>query len=742
MSPVSTVPLGGLSRRPQTAVLAGNPNVGKTSVFNSLTGLRQRVGNYPGVTVDRVVGTMQTPAGDVEIVDLPGTYGLASGSPDEDIALGALFGGGGERPDVAVVVVDATNLARSLVLATNVIDAGHRVVISLNQVDLAIADGAAVDAAALSEALGVPVVPTCGRTGAGCDDLAAAVGKGGARGPRLAVRHDDSVLAAARELVPTLGGHVPGAGDPAERIAEILVSGVRAEAAAERLPTDAAAALAAARTRLESSGVDVVTGAARARYDAIDALVATVQAGSEPRRPAGAVEGARRRLDRVLTHPLWGTLVLCAVFLLVFQLVFTWSGDMIDWIDGSLASVGGWLSAQVGDGLLGSFLADGVVAGLAAFLVFVPQIALLFLCIELLEDSGYLARAAFLLDRLLGFVGLPGRSFVPMLSGFACAIPGIMATRTIPSRRDRLVTMAVVPLMSCQARLPVYALIVAALFAHRGGWFASLLVLAMYLIGVVVGAVCAKFLRSTVLKGPRSALLLELPPFRVPALGAVVRSMWRRTWSFVKGAGPIILVLSMVLWAGVTFPRESTYSEDFDAQIAALDERIDSLPEGDAAREQLDERRAELTGRKGAERLGQTYLGRAGRAIEPVIEPLGYDWKIGVAVIASFAAREVFVPTLGVIYSAGDEADESDSGLLASMRADRHPDGTPVFTPLIGISLLVFYVIALQCMSTLAVLKRETGGWRWPIGLFVAYTALAWVAAFAVTQIGRALGYA
>jgi len=598
---------------------------------------------------------------------------------------------------------------------------------------VALAGGVTVDVEALSERLGVPVVPTCGRTGSGRDALVEQILAGGRPGRRFDLRYPAEVEDAAadlREQYPDVFID----DEPVSGVRSALSSAGAAQVLSARLDTDghcdAADALARARERLERGGIDVATTAAAARYNALGALVDAVATTSGD----GAVW--QRRLDRVLTHPVTGTLVLLAVFALLFEVVFSWSGPAIDFVDGSVSAFGAWLGAAAGGGLFGDFLAKGVVAGLGAFLVFVPQIAMLFICIEALEASGYLARAAFLLDRIMGKAGLPGRSFLPLLSGFACAIPGIMATRTIEDRRDRFVTMAVLPLMSCSARLPVYAVVVGALFARSGRWVPSLIVLSMYLLGIGAALLGAKLLRHTVLVGGRSPLLLELPPYRRPSTRVVVRNTARRTWTFVAGAGPIILGFSMVLWGLLTFPQDVQYSAEYQEQAAALELVGQSRPlDAD-----LDERLADLEARREAERLAHTYMGRTAKLIEPAIEPLGFDWKIGIAVLGSFAAREVFVPTLGVTYAVGD-AHESHPGLLQSMRDDVRPDGTKVFTPLVGISLLVFYVLAMQCMSTLAIIKRETKSWRWPIWIFVILTAVAYLASLIVFQVGTALGY-
>ncbi len=734
--------LGSLKKKPRRVALCGNPNVGKTSLFNALTGMRQRVGNYPGITVERVVGTVATSAGPLQLVDLPGCYSLAPRSPDERVARSEIAGEFEDgAPDVVIVVADSTNLERSMVLVTQVIDTGRSLVVALNQYDMALADGVSIDVEALSELLGVPVVPTCGRTGEGRAELVSAVLAGGSRGRSLALQFPDVLTRHAEQLAPRLAGREVGVGDGLRFAELVLSSAALAEDVLGRLDAEdsdesrsIAADIRRARQDVEDAGHDSATLSTELRFAAIDALIAPILKRTADQSPWQA------RADRFLTHPVSGTLAMLAVFLLVFMVVYSWSGGAIDFVDKTLTALGSWLHGLVGGGLLGSFVKDGIVAGLGAFLVFVPQIAMLFVLLEALEDSGYLARAAFLLDRVMGLVGLPGRSFLPLLSGFACAIPAIMATRTIENRRDRMVTMAIVPLMSCQARLPVYAVIVGALFAASPSWVPATVVLVMYVAGIVVAGVVAKGLQHSVLPGARSPLLLELPSYRRPSLRSVLFNTGKRTWSFVAGAGPIILVLMMVLWAALTFPRDVKLQRDFGAESAQLEARI-VQSDGDPSRvESLSTELVELRRVESSERLRGSYIGQVAQLIEPVIEPLGFDWKIGVSILGSFAAREVFVPTLGVIYAVGDKADEHDQGLLDSMRDDRWPDGRPVFTPLSGISLLLFYVIALQCVSTLGVLKRETNSWRWPVGLFLAYGAIAYIASLAVFQLGTLLG--
>lgn len=732
-----------IARRPQRAALVGSPNVGKTSLFNVLTGMRQKVGNYPGVTVERRSGTMTTPSGSLEVIDLPGTYSLLPRSPDERIARDELLGRveGDPPPDVVVLVADASHLERSLFLLSQLFELGKPVIVALNQVDLALQAGLEVDAAALSNELGVPVIPTSGRTGEGREDLAAALARGGVKGDPAPLELPPGVDAAAAEISGRLSSLFGGVENARRAVRTRFTSEAAAAALRERIAAesgaDAAACLAAfdaARARLAADGVDVATATAAARYAWAEGISArTVRRVAE----ASPVQHA---IDRVLVHPWIGALILIAVFTTVFYVVYDLSSYPIDLVDSSMGALGQWAGGLFGDGLLANFVEKGLVAGFGAFLVFVPQILLLFLLIEALDDTGYLSRAAFLLDRIMGTAGLPGRAFLPLLSGFACAIPAIMATRTIENKTDRFVTILVAPLMSCQARLPVYAVIVGALFVGYGSWARAGVVASMYLIGIVVAFFGAKLLRRGMGGGPRSTLLLELPPYRLPSARTVLRNSLRRTWAFVAGAGPIILALTIALWFGLTFPRNVTYSQDYDASIARAQERLRADSADPAAQGEL----ASLRNARESERLAHTYMGSAAQFIEPVFEPLGFDWKIDVAILGSFAAREVFVPTLGVIYSVGEVEDEEQaeqSGLLERMRTDKRPDGSRVFTPLVGISLLVFYVIALQCISTLAVIKRETNSWKWPLACFLTLTALAYLASLAVFQIGTLIGF-
>jgi ferrous iron transport protein B len=706
-------------------VLAGNPNVGKSSLFNRLTGLHQKITNYPGVTVERKVGRCETPAGPVEIVDLPGSYSLAPHTIDEVVVRDEIRGrAGAPPPDLVVIVLDATNVARNLFLALQLLETGIPAVIALNCVDAAAAEGISVDGRALSRLLGVPVVGTVGRTGAGVEDLRRAIAAGGSVGTPPAPTWRPGVDAAAALLADPLAARFGDRETARRRLPEILGSEGLFREMCEDLPPDLADRARKERAGIPARGTDAATATAEARYALVDSIVAECV-----KAPLASLSW-RERLDRVFTHRVFGTLFLLLVFTVLFQAVFSWSGPLMDGVEAGFGWVADVVGARVAPGLFREFLLDGLIPGLAGVLVFAPQIAVMFILIEVLDDSGYLARAAFVLDRAMGKAGLPGRAFLPLVSSFACAIPGIMGTRTIKDPRDRMATIFAAPFMSCSARLPVYALVIGALFS-KGTVFGFLatgtvVIISMYLLGIAAGLLTAGLLRRTILRGGRSPLLLELPGYRWPSPRSVLLEAGRRTWLFASKAGPAILGVSVILWGLTAFPREVPYARDYAAMEAAA---------------ATEEEKAAVDVLRRAEHRAGSYAGRLGHLMEPVIRPLGFDWKMGVGIIASFAAREVFVSTMGIVYAAGD-AEKDDVPLRQAMLADRDPaTGKAVFRPLVGISLLVFFVLAMQCMSTLAIVRRETGSWKWPALMFGWMTALAWLGSFVVFQAGSALGF-
>jgi ferrous iron transport protein B len=700
--------------------IAGNPNTGKTSLFNALTGLRGKVGNYPGVTVDRRTGTARTPRRTVDVVDIPGCYSLLARTGEEQIAVAAIAGLDGSRPDVVVFCVDATQVARASYLVLQALELGTRAVVALTMVDEA--RHAAPDPRALGDALGCEVVVVNPRHRAGIGDPLAAVDRAldaGAAAPSW--RWAPSPALRAR--IDAVTAAVPAGWPRGDAIALWAMQSIEADDELSGVPDSLRAAVRGAVPDAEvARAVDdeVVV----ARWEWLDAEV-TPLVRSKPDR------SRTERVDRILLHRLAGFAIFSGVMFVLFMALFAWSEPAIALIEDLFASLGDTTRDGLGDGVVTDFLVDGVINGVGSVLVFLPQILLLFFFIGLLEDCGYMARVAYLMDRIMRTMNLHGRAFVPMLSGFACAVPAVMATRTMERRRDRLLTMMVVPLMTCSARLPVYALVIGALFpaATYGVSTKGMLLSLMYLFSVGTALVAAWVLSRTVkpLRGRRLPFVIELPPYRLPRLRDVVRMMWEKSSAFLREAGTVILACTVVLWALLYFPRDAPdASRDAAATVdAALD---------DDARQARD---AEAAG----ERLRHSYGGRLGQAIEPAIEPLGFDWKIGVGLIGAFAAREVFVSTMGVVYSVDDDADETSEPLREAIRNERRPDGSPVYTPLVGLSLMIFFALACQCLSTLAVVKRETGGYRWPLFLFGYMTALAWVTSFVVFQGGRLLGF-
>ncbi|HEY0021420.1 MAG TPA: ferrous iron transport protein B [Longimicrobium sp.] len=695
--------------------LIGNPNTGKSTLFNALTGMRQRVGNYSGVTVERVEGRYRDDQGAVTIIDLPGTYSLSASSPDEEIALAVLTGHapGIDRPDVAVVVLDAANLERNLFLASQVLELGLPTVVALNQVDAAEAAGLRIDAVELTMELGAPVVPIVATRGEGLDVLKSAIRK--APGLDRPGRRFELPAEAAAALKPVeqalvdAGFNASAAAMEALRLLAVQHVGKHLSGVPGLEP-----AVAAARAEVEAAGLLPTSLEAESRYGWIGGVVdsCVTRAGHSGRTITD-------RIDAVALHRAGGPLVFIALMALVFQSIFTWAEPMIGLVEGLFGILSSAVGGAIPEGDLNSLLVEGVIAGVGSVLVFLPQIVILFLFIGILEDTGYMARAAFIMDRFMRSVGLHGRSFIPLLSGYACAVPGIMATRTIESRKDRLATIMVLPLMSCSARIPIYALLIGTFIPPVvvGGIFnlQGVTLLAMYLLGTVTALVVASLFKRTLLRGQARPMIMELPPYRLPRVKSLALSVGHRASLFLKKAGTVILSLTIILWALATYPRTEPAPRMTDQQAQEA-------------------------------QLANSALGRVGHAIEPLVRPLGYDWKIGVGIVSSFAAREVFVSTMGTIYGVGSDADEGSSSLRERLRGERHgSSGALVYTPLVAVGLMVFYVYAMMCMSTIAVVVRETGGgWtgvRWAAFQFGWMLALAYGSALLVYQGGRLLGW-
>jgi len=677
-----------MMRAKLTVALAGNPNSGKTTIFNSMTGSRQHVGNYAGVTVEKKEGLSRHGDVEIKVVDLPGTYSLTAYSQEEIVARHFILQ---EHPDVIIDVVDASNLERNLYLGVQLLELGVPVVFAFNMSDVAQSRGLVFDLEMLSALLGAPIVATVGSRNSGIPallDQAVQVASG--TGPCAREIDYGKELERSIAVVAERLGAYEGIADPV----------VARWTAIKLLENDKEVIC-----RFQNPALDQCIHAEQARIesrlgDSAEMIIADQRYGFI----SGACKEAVRstvetrhthsdRIDEIVIHRFWGLPIFLGLMYLVFWLTFTVGGPPMDWIDGFF----GWLGGAVTehwpgetDSALLSLVVDGII--------FLPNILLLFLAIAILEDSGYMARAAFLMDRLMHKIGLHGKSFIPMLTGFGCSIPAIMATRTLESQRDRMTTMLVLPLVSCGARLPIYVLIIPAFFPST--WHAPMLWI-IYITGILLAIVCAKILRKTLFRGETVPFVMELPPYRLPTVKGIVIHMWERGGLYLKKAGTVILGISIILWALTSYPK-----------TASVDE---TLP--------VEEQQAS--------ELSHTIAGRIGHALEPVIRPLGFDWRIGTAMIGAFAAKEVFVAQLGIVYAVG-EADEQSEPLRDQLKAN--------YSPLVGFCIMLFMLISAPCMATIAVTRRESNSWKWALFQLGGLTVLAYVLTLIVYQAGSLLG--
>jgi len=664
-APLPGVPAAGSEPSLYRIALLGNPNTGKTTLFNRLCGVLSKTSNFPGTTTRARIGRCQAGELALEVVDLPGVYRLSLGLPESRVCRAALLGEDSRAPDLAVVVLDATNLSRNLLLLAELSEMGVPAVAALNMVDLAQQRGLSFDRVRLAERLGCPVVPLIARRGEGLDELRRAI--------------------AARL-----------------RSGAAAVGGERLDPAAFPSPDDWAE--------------QVIAGSVGGR----NALGSSFDTLTE-------------RLDQAFTHPVLGALVFLAVMTGLFWTLFVLASVPMDLIEATFEHLGRWTVAVMPPGAVRDLLVQGVIGGIAGIVVFLPQIGLLFFLISLLEDTGYLARAAFVMDRILCRFGLPGHAFLPLLSSHACAIPGILSTRLIPDRQDRLTTILVAPLMSCSARVPVYVFLTGLLFADRP-WLAGIAFSGCYVLGAGAALLTAAVTRRTILKGPSRPMVLELPSYKMPSLRNACLLALDQGLSFLRTAGTVIMAICLVMWWLSSYPHSAP-----PAAATALRQQAAALPEA-------SERAAELTRQAGLleaqHAQANSFAGRIGRAVEPVFRPIGFDWQLTVGVLTSFLAREVFVSTMSVLLEGDPESDLQDQGILARIRAARRTDGTPVFTAATSASLLVFFVLAMQCLSTLVVTRRETGSWRWAALQLVYMTSLAYGLAFVTYQALHLLGVA
>jgi ferrous iron transport protein B len=723
---------GSLGRRQGElrVALVGNPNSGKTTLFNALTGLHHKVGNYPGVTVERKMGGYRFGGGRYTLVDLPGTYSLNAESGDERVVRDLLLGllPSEPLPGAIIAVVDASHLERHLFLATQTMQLGIPVVIALTMVDEAKRNGRLVDAAKLSAELGVPVVPVVAPAMKGIDDLRRAVALVATDPPpefpwALSTQIMDAVDGLT-ELTPQLDAPI----GVRRHLALQLLLDERGEHPLSRQPAIRTIA-AALRTELDGMGLDWRSEDARARHGRTGAIAARALS-----TPEAYKRSRSDMVDSILTHPLAGLTIFVVVMAVVFQAVFSWAPPVSALLEQAIAWIGQALTAVLPAGPLQSLLVDGIIGGVGAVIVFLPQIAMLFLFLALLEDSGYMARAAFLMNRHMRRAGLHGKAFVPLLAGFACAIPGIMAARTIAEPRERLVTMLVVPLISCSARLPVYTLMISAFVPPTriigALTWQGLVLVSAYMLSLAAAITAAWVLRKTVLKGETQPFILELPPYRMPNWRTVLSVLYTRAGVFVTQAGTVILAINILLWFLVAFPVNDQQVAQFDAQRAQIRA---TMPAAQQAPQLAEVDRSQATAR-----LSNSFAGQMGHAIEPVIRPLGFDWKIGVGLIASFAAREVIISTLAVIYGVGDAA--RSTSLKDAMRSDIDPrTGKPVFNLIVSLNVILFFILACQCMATVATIKRESNSWRWPLFLMGYMTILAYVSCLVFYQVASRL---
>ena len=737
-----------------SVAVLGNPNTGKSSLFNALTGSTQRTGNYPGVTVEHRTGRVVIDDSVYVLTDLPGTYSLTPRSPDEMVAVQFLLGAefSDRPPDVLLCVVDASNLKRNLFLVSQLLDLGLPVVVALNMTDVAERRGLEIDIAKLSGILDAEVIPVQANRSIGLPALkralqrATTVARPAGHNPfpaaiAVSVNRLKEICPDSCQLKQFVVTRMlfDGDGLVTNRLAKLVDARFL-----ENLPREK-------RQILEGSEITIGEHESQARYAWISDVFDQCVKQMKPQRRSWS-----SRFDDLLTHPVWGLLVAVLVMTMLFQSVFRLADPASAAIDWGKSVLGGAIESVVPAGQFQSLLRDGLLEGVGGVLVFLPQIMFLFLALGFLEDSGYLARASFLMDKYLSRVGLSGLTLIPLLSSFACAIPGVMATRVIRDPRERLITILIAPLMSCSARLPVYVLLISAFVPDRqylGGLLGlrGLTMLLMYSIGIVTAIMVAWVIRRLVMRESSSEFLMELPTYKFPQLANVWRRVWEGGWAFVRDAGTLIVCVTVLVWAAAYFPRaESEASAKIRERKQAVEAQLEAVSRKLAASnvaqnresfqevsEQLGEDIRSLENEYNAEMLSNSFLARTGRWIEPVVRPLGWDWRIGSAVIAAFPAREVIVSTLGVIFGLGGEQDESSGSLRTALANATWADtGKPLFTLPVALGLMVFFALCAQCVSTLAVIKRETNSWKWPTVTFVYMTVLAYLGAFVTYQLG------
>jgi len=701
--------------------IVGNPNAGKTSLFNALTGSNQKVGNYPGVTVEKVSATLRIEGEAIECIDVPGLYSISPASEDERVAVEVILGQskGLHKPDLLVCVLDASNLERNLFFYSQIAQLGIPLLVALTMVDRVERDGRRVDFARLTNLLGAEVIPVNGHRAKGMVALKEAIGKNlkEPKTPNIELGGPDPLearIALLRERLARIGVDATAQDvrsslfEPTEEMQRYIQDFPEVREVFEEAKATAATNPAPQKEP---------DAAIRYQWASMVQRATVPQPSEERQRPI------TDRIDYLLTHRVFGLIVFLGVMYLVFQSIYTFAQPIMNVIDGAFKVLGSFIGDHIASATIKSLIVDGLIGGVGSALVFLPQILILFFFIAFLEGTGYLARAAFLMDRLLGWCGLNGRAFIPLLSSFACAIPGIMAARVMPDAKSRLATILVAPLMSCSARLPVYLLLIGAFIEPRyGPAWAGFALFAMHLLGLLISIPIVWFLNRGVLKGKRLPFLLELPPYQWPRWRDVWLAMYFRGKVFVTTAGTTIVLMSILIWGLSFFPRSDQARHDYQVQFTQTHPSATQDDVGHYVEEQ---------------QLAHSYLGRFGKAIEPVFRPAGFDWRITTAILSAFPARETVVPSLGIIFSlGGGSVDKDPQALQGAMRAATWPDGRPLMTVWTAVGLMVFFALCCQCMSTLATVKRETNSWKWPVFMFTYMTVLAYIAAVAIHMIG------
>ncbi|MCD6584327.1 MAG: ferrous iron transport protein B [Desulfobacteraceae bacterium] len=725
-----------MEKRQLRIALAGNPNSGKTTIFNNLTGTRQKVGNWPGVTVEKKEGDIHKFGRDMRIIDLPGTYSLTPFSIEEIVARDFILD---ENPDVVIDIIDASNLERNLYLANQLRELDCKVIFALNMADVAKSRGFKIDAKKLSELLGVPVIFTVGNRNEGLDDLlkaAIALAESPLEIPEeRRVRYSNDIESAIGELRDFIKLRVDATFSynlrwTAVKLLEddkIIKDRIREQVTAESesILTKAEKLRGKLGNRLDDDPEIVMTDD---RYGFIAGTIKEVLSTSTLQRV-----DISRNIDLVLTNRFLGFPIFIFFIWAMFQTTFTLGAYPMEWIDAGVGGFSTFFEHVLPDSLLKDLIVDGIIAGVGSVIIFLPNILLLFFCIALFEDTGYMARAAFLMDKIMHLIGLHGKSFIPMLMGFGCSVPAIIATRSLESRKDRILTILITPFMSCSAKLPVYIALAGTFFAAHAGT----VIFIIYLFGIFVAIVTGRLFRTALLRGEDAPFVMELPPYRVPMMKNLLIHMWDRSKMFLKKMGGIILAGSIVIWVLSSFPQNIQYSKDYDAQIAMVNQSYEQVMPGNeddenSLRQQKDAQIHEISIAKKAERAEKSYIGRIGKAIEPVFQPIGIDWRGSVALLTGFVAKEIVISTMGVLYAAeGDgESDALSNALLKSG-----------MTPLSALSMMIFVLLYIPCLATIGAITRETGSVKWTLFNIAFTTGVAWGMSFIVYQGGRLLGF-